>query len=447
MKNKMIYGAATAAYQIEGAYAEAGKGPSVWDVFCERRGVIKDGSTGNTACDHYRRFKEDVGLMGELGIDAYRFSVSWPRVLPRGEGEVNEAGLDFYDRLVDELLKNEIDPFMTLYHWDLPYALHLKGGWLNRETSDRFAEYAAVVMRRLGDRVKHVMTFNEPQVFIYAGYVQGTHAPGLKAGLREELAAVHNVLLAHGKAVAAIRACGKDIQTGLAVCGYPYCPATPEDYRTAYEFSCAYDAEHPSASMTIFGDAVILGDYQQGYREKYAAYLDGVIRPGDRKLISAPIDFFGQNCYSGGYVKACADGTAAILPMPTGSVKTTMDWYITPDCVYWLLRYLQDRYHKPLYLTENGIACADRISRDGKIHDPLRVDYVKEYLAEVERARAEGVDIRGYFYWSLLDNFEWSEGYTQRFGLVGVDYATGRRIKKDSFEFYKNYIAKRKGKQ
>lgn len=438
-RDDFVWGAATAAYQIEGGKTADGKGPSIWDVFTSRQGVIKDGTNGDTACDHYGRMEEDVRLMAGLGLNGYRFSLSWPRIMPDGVTR-NERGLDFYDRLTDRLLGCGIQPFATLYHWDLPQALHLGGGWLNRDIAGRFADYADVVGRRLGDRIKRFMTINEPQVFLNAGYITGTHAPGFQIGLDDELTAVHNVLLSHGAAAAQLRAVVPDVKIGWASAGYPGCPASdrPEDIRAAEEITFVYPDDHPCTAVAVFADPIERGDYDKVYYEKYRDHLPD-IRQDDMRKIAQPVDFHGQNCYAGRGVYMGKDGPTVIGAQP-GEALTQMQWNIYPDCLYWFPKMLHDRYHLPIYITENGVSYSDYVFRDGGVHDPARSEYLCAHISALKRA-ARDADVRGYFYWSLMDNFEWAEGYTQRFGLIHVDFATGKRTPKDSYETYRRIIA------
>lgn len=434
-----VWGAATAAYQVEGGCDSDGKGLSVWDVFTERCGAIKDGSDGRIACNHYGLYREDVRLMKELGLKAYRFSVSWPRVFPDGVS-LNGRGIDFYDRLTDELLKNGIEPYLTLYHWDLPQALQMRGGWLNRDITEVFADYAYTVAKELGDRVKYFITFNEPQVFLNAGYVTGSHAPGWQIGLREELAAVHNVLLAHGKGVAAICAAASGAKVGWASAGYPGYPLTdtPENREAAEEVTFTYPDEHPCTAVAVFADPIVFGDYGRAYYEKYASFLPDMGKD-DLKIISAPIDFYGQNCYAGRAVYMGKNGPV-VCKARVGEALTQMQWNIAPECLYWFPKMLFERYGLPVYITENGVSCTDFVFTDKKVHDVYRIEYMRTHLAALRRAASEA-DVRGYFAWSLMDNFEWSEGYTQRFGLVYVDFETLERTPKDSFEYYRRVIA------
>lgn len=446
-RKDFVWGAATSAYQIEGAAFEDGKGASIWDVFSHQPGKVIDGGTGDIACDHYHRMEEDVALMARLGIKAYRFSISWPRVLPQGVGAVNEAGMAFYERLVDLLLAHDIVPYVTLYHWDLPYALYLRGGWLNPDSPRWFAEYAALVGRRLKDKVKHFITFNEPQVFIGSAFLEGVHAPGVKMGRRECLQMGHHILLAHGRAVQALRAEATDVKIGYAPTSNAKMPAS----KSQQDLEAARDAYFavPSGdrwvwSVAWWSDPVLLGRYPETGVYLLEADMP-LIGEGDMKLIAQPIDFYGQNVYSGTPVSAGTSGQAEFARRPVGGPKTAIGWHVDFDCLYWAVKFLWERYKKPIYITENGMSCHDWVSLDGKVHDPARVDYLHRHLLGLRRAVEEGADVAGYFQWSLMDNFEWGQGYSDRFGLIYVDFQTQKRIPKDSFAWYHETIVKNGG--
>ena len=438
-----VWGAAAASYQIEGAADADGKGPSVWDMFCKKPGTVWRGQSGDVACDHYHRFREDVGLMQSIGLQAYRLSISWPRVLPQGTGAVNERGLAFYDQLVDALLEARVEPYVTLFHWDFPLALYHRGGWLNRDSAAWFAEYADSVVRKLGDRVSNWMTLNEPQVFVGAGHSEGRHAPGDKLRFAEVLRAAHHVLLAHGMAVQAIRAGSpKPCRIGfapVATIKYPH-TETPENVALAREKTFAIDTR-TTWSNTWWNDPVFLGRYPEDGLELYASELPE-IQAGDLKLIAQPLDFFGVNIYQGTPVSAGARGGAEVAH-PVGHPLTGFDWAVTPDAMYWGTRFLHERYNKPLVITENGVSCRDWLSLDGQVHDPQRIDFTQRYLLSLHRAIEEGIPVGAYFHWSIMDNFEWAQGYKERFGLIFVDYTTGRRTLKDSASWYRRVIESR----
>ena len=435
------WGAAAASYQIEGAARDDGKGPSTWDMFCRKPGAVWQGQNGDVACDHYHRYREDVALMKQLGLKAYRLSISWPRVLPAGVGAVNEAGLAFYDRLVDELLAAGITPWVTLFHWDFPLELYYRGGWLNRDSAEWFAEYADLVARRLSDRVRHFMTLNEPQVFIGAGHDEGRHAPGDRLAFAEVLRAGHHALLAHGRAVQALRAAARQpLRIGMAPVGLTSLPATSAEA----DVTAARARTHSVWARTVWVntwwmDPVFLGRYPDDGLALFGADAPKVAS-GDLEIIAQPLDFFGVNLYQGTRVRAGASG-AEIVPPEVGSPITAFEWDVTPEVTYWGPRFFWERYRKPIVITENGISCRDWVARDGKVHDPDRIDFTARHLIELGRAIADGVPVEGYFHWSFIDNFEWAHGYKHRFGLVFCDYATQRRIPKDSAYWYAKVIA------
>ncbi|GGK51600.1 beta-glucosidase [Planomonospora parontospora subsp. parontospora] len=438
-----LWGAATAAYQIEGAVSAGGRGPSVWDTFSHEPGRVRDGHTGDTACDHYHRWPEDVALLAGLGVDSYRFSIAWPRVQPGGSGPANPAGLDFYDRLTDALLAEGIVPAATLFHWDLPQPLQDAGGWLSRDTAHRFADYTALVADRLADRIPMWITLNEPFVHMAFGYATGVHAPG-QVLLTGALPAAHHQLLGHGLATAALRARGAERVLITNNCT-PVRPASadPADLAAAD----AYDVLH----NRLFNDPVLLGTYPD--LDAYGAALD-CVRDGDLELISAPLDGLGVNYYNPTRI-AAPDAEAAALGLPftdagiTGHPVTAFGWPVVPDGLRELLTGLKARYGDalpPVYVTENGCSQSDEPGPDGTVDDPERIAYLDGHIAAMERAAAEGVDVRGYYVWSLLDNFEWAEGYHQRFGLVHVDFATQRRTPKASYHWFREHIARRRAR-
>ncbi len=439
-----VFGAATASYQIEGAAYEDGKGLSVWDMLCRKEGAVWQGQSGDVACDHYHRYREDVGLMREIGLNAYRFSISWPRVLPAGVGAVNEAGLGFYDRLVDELLAAGIAPYATLFHWDYPYELYCRGGWLNPDSPDWFADYARVIVDRLCDRVRHWMTLNEPQCFIGLGHLTGGHAPGDKLGLAEVLRAAHHSLLAHGKAVQAIRAGARsESLVGFAPVGAPRMPASddPADIEAARAAMFSVGGRDLWANV-FWMDPVFLGRYPEDALANFGTLMP-VVRDGDLETISQPLDFFGVNTYSGSYVRAGADGRPEGVGLRTGHPITAFKWNVTPDALYWGPRFFFERYGLPVVVTENGMSDTDWVSLDGRVHDAERTDYLHRHLLQIARAIRDGVDVRGYFVWTLTDNFEWAEGFKERFGIVYTDFETQERVMKDSARWYREVIATR----
>ena len=443
-KNDFIWGVATASYQIEGAWNEDGKGLNVWDIFSHEQGNVVLGHTGYVACDHYHMFKEDISLMRNLGIKAYRFSISWARIFPEGTGKVNENGVRFYSDLIDALLSNGIEPYITLFHWDYPYALYKKGGWLNDESVNWFADYAAKVSELFSDRVKYFITFNEPQCFIGLGYLSGEHAPGLKLSYRDIFQMCHNVLKAHGAAVIALRKNAKQpIKIGYApTCTANY-PSTnrPEDIDVTRKdfFACPPLGPNVMWNVSWWSDPIVLGHYPEDGLEIYKEFLPE-ITDEDMKLISQPIDFYGQNIYNGKEVRCGEDGGCEYVEPRVGAPKTASQWPVTPECLQWGPKFLFERYGLPIYITENGMSAHDVVSIDGKVHDPNRIDFLNRYLLELEKAADAGADIAGYFLWSFMDNFEWAKGYTERFGIIHVDYDTQKRIPKDSAYWYKTWI-------
>ena len=437
-----LWGAATSSYQIEGAVAIDGKGPSVWDAYCRAAGAIEDATTGESACDHYHRLDEDVALMSRLGIDAYRFSVSWPRVLPDGIGAASEKGLAFYDRLVDQLLAAGIRPFVTLFHWDYPLALYQRGGWLNPDSPKWFAEYATLLTERLSDRVSDWMTHNEPQCFVGLGHSVGRHAPGLKLPLQDVLLVSHNSLLAHGHAVRAIRAGAKTTPNiGWATVAHVKYPATDSarDLEAAKAAQFGMNEEDWFWSVSWFGDPMHLGAYPEHALRMFGARMPK-IGPHDMETIHAPLDYIGLNIYSGTPFRAGEKGPEPVRHAG-GHAHTDMDWFVTPEALRWGPVLTGERYNVPSYITENGMANLDWVMTDGAVHDPQRIDFLHRYLTQLEAAADAGADVRGYFHWSLLDNFEWGHGYKKRFGLIHVDFETRERTPKDSFEWYRNWIS------
>jgi beta-glucosidase len=428
-----VWGAAGSAYQVEGAVTEDGRGESIWDRFATVPGAIANGDTGVVACDSYHRFGDDVRLMRDLGIGAYRFSISWPRVLPDGRGRVNAAGLDFYDRIVDELLASGIEPFVTLYHWDLPQALEDRGGWPSRDTVEAFAEYSEVVASRLGDRVRHWITQNEPWVISWLGYGLGVHAPGRKSE-RDALAAAHHVLLAHGRAAEVLRREAPTSSVGVTIDLVPMYPLT---YSGA-DLAAARRAD--GSRNRWFLDPVLGRGYPADMLEQYASILPQ-IEDGDLETIAAPLDFLGVNYYTRNVVRAGTGARAFEVADTDGAEHTDMGWEVYPDGLSDLLARLQREYELPdIYITENGAAFADA-RQNGSVADPRRIAYLERHLAALGDAIALGVPVRGYFLWSLLDNFEWAFGFSKRFGIVYVDFDTLERVPKASFTWYRDVIA------
>jgi beta-glucosidase len=425
-----LWGASTASYQIEGAVREDGRGPSIWDIFCHLPGTIANGDTGDIACDHYHRWPQDVALMRELGLGAYRFSTAWPRILPEGRGEINLKGLEFYDRLVDGILEAGVEPWVCLYHWDLPQALEYRGGWQNRDTAHWYAEYAQLTARRLGDRVKHWVTFNEPNCACVKGYGDGEHAPGVR-GRASALAAIHVMNLAHGLGIEAMRAERADLLLGNIFNFHPYEPA---DDREEDEIACQMLDALWNRS---FPDPQMLGHYPEPLA---AEMVEPLVQPGDLEIIKQKLDYFAFNHYTRSRVRRDPNHPFEVgtLPPPSGAPVTDMGWEIAPDAFRAVMIEAKERYagDLPIYILENGAVFPDQVEADGRIRDERRISYLRAYLGAVADAIAAGVPVRGYFVWSLLDNFEWALGFSKRFGLVHVDYETQERRRKDSFDFY-----------
>jgi beta-glucosidase len=429
-----VWGAATASYQIEGAANEDGRGESVWDRFCATPGKVRNGDSGAVACDFYHRYRDDIHLMRELGIDAFRFSIAWPRVLPEGRGRVNPKGLDFYDRLVDELLGNGITPFATLFHWDTPQVLDEEGGWPSRGIIDPFCEYVEAVSARLGDRVKHWITHNEPWVVAWVGHGWGHHAPG-RTSDKEALAAAHHLLLSHGRAVEILRRNSTDASVGITL-------------NLDYVYAASNDPADGAAVRWVDGlhnrwflDPIFKGKYPDDMLEAWAESMPEV-HDGDLETIAAPIDFLGINNSTSPLVAADGSGGRSQIVRRADVDRTDMGWEVVPDGLCDLLRRVDREYGpRAIYVTENGCAYADVRGHDGHVEDPERQAYLAAYIDAAGRAIADGVPLRGYFTWSLLDNFEWAWGYWKRFGLVYIDYHTLERVPKGSFYWYRDYIA------
>jgi beta-glucosidase len=437
-----VWGAAAASYQVEGAVCEDGRGLSVWDMMCRNPGKVWSGHTGEIGCDHYHRWQEDVELMKAIGLQAYRLSIAWPRILPEGTGKVNPKGLAFYDRLVDALLAAGIQPWVTLFHWDFPYDLYLRGGWLNPDSPQWFADYTQVIVDQLSDRVQHWMTLNEPACFIGLGLQTGEHAPGDRLGFAEVLRAGHHALLAHGQSVQVIRARARRLPSvGFAPCGGIVAPASD----TAADIEAARQGMFQTFgrdtwNLALWTDPVFLGRYPEEAIRSFGAAMP-VPRAGEMETIAQPVDFCGLNIYHCSVARAGQDGQPETVPAPVGHAMTAMEWPVTPQALYWGPRFTWERYGKPVVITENGMANTDWISADEQVHDPQRIDLLTRYLREFHRAIEDGVEALGYFQWSIMDNFEWSFGYKRRFGLIYVDYPSGRRLLKDSAHWYKNVIA------
>ena len=446
-----VWGSATASYQIEGAVDEDGRGSSIWDSFARTPGRVVGGDTGDPADDHYHRYAEDVAMMGQIGLSGYRFSMAWPRLQPEGTGPLNPAGVSFYDRLLDELAAAAITPFVTLYHWDLPQTLEEAGGWPSRDTAYRFADYAAAVHGRFADRVSDWTTLNEPWCSAFLGYASGEHAPG-RTEPAAAIRAAHHLLLGHGLAVQAMRGARPDLRYGITVNLYPTDPVT--------DSAADQDAARRVDGLCnrIFLDPLLKGDYPADVLQDWGALVEeDLIQDGDNAIIAAPLDFLGINYYSRHVVAArTPDEQAAVDPAWVGAADvksvlrgvpvTAMGWEIDPQGLYDTLQMVTRDYDAPpLYVTENGAAFDDVLTTEGAVHDEQRVEFLKEHFASAARAIKDGVDLRGYFVWSLMDNFEWSWGYSRRFGLIFVDYSTQARTVKDSGLWYAAHIRNEAG--
>lgn len=439
-----LWGVATSSHQIEGAWQEDGKGESIWDRFSHTPGRISDKSTGDIACDHYHRWPEDIRLMQDLGLTAYRFSIAWPRILPAGRGQVNQAGLDFYSRLVDGLLEAGIKPFATLYHWDLPQALQDEGGWPARATAEAFVEYADVVSRGLGDRVQHWITHNEPWCISFLSHQIGEHAPGHQSWA-EAFAAAHHILLSHGWAVPILRRNSPEAEVGITLnFSYPSpASASEADRSLAREFDGYFNRWFldPIYGRRYPADKVHFYTEQCGFLPQGLDF----VRPGDYEAIAAPTDFLGVNYYTREVFRntVAPDNLPQQVFRAPASELTDMGWEVYPDGLYRFLNRLHFEYQIPkLYLTENGVSYADGPDAEGRVRDQRRIDFLAAHFAAAHRAIQGGVPLAGYFVWSLLDNFEWAHGYRQRFGLVWVDFATQQRLPKDSALWYRDVIAR-----
>ena len=455
-KEDFIWGAATSAYQIEGAHNKDGRTNSIWDEFCKKHGNIRDFSSGEIACNHYVYWKKDVDIMADIGLQAYRFSISWNRILPDGFGNLNERGIDFYDKLIDRLLENNIDPYITLFHWDLPQSLEDRGGWCNPEIAKWFGDYAGILSNRFSDRVSNWFTLNEPQCFIGLGYFIGSKAPGLKLSIKDSLQALHHSLLAHGYSVKALRSNAKKpikvgpVQTGSVA--YPFIESEKNN-TAAYEatfnvFGSNEDKKgyyqwktpvNPLWNFAWYADPIFLGAYPEQGMKALGSNVPKFTE-GEMKVISEPVDYCGLNLYSGFPVEYDSDKGWYCKERPLGNPLTAFKWSKTPEIMYWAPKFFYERYKKPIYITENGMSGHDWVTRPDEVLDPQRVDFLKSYLKYFRKASDENIPVKGYFLWSLMDNFEWEQGYEERFGIVHVDFKTQKRILKDSGKWYKECI-------
>lgn len=435
-----IWGTATSAYQIEGHSLADGGGPSIWDTFSHTPGKVQFSDNGDIACDAYHRYAEDIALMKELGVKAYRFSTSWARIDPKANGEWNENGLAYYDKIVDLCIANGIEPYMTLYHWELPQAAEDRGGWRRRETSEGFARYAEKMASHFKGRVKYYFTLNEPQCTTSLGYLQGIHAPGLQLSMDEVFSVHVNQMIAHGLAQRAIKAADSNCMVGLASTGNLCYPETDtlENIAAARLATFSTDADNWIFTHHWLLDPIVLGRFPDCTGTKLEALVNAVSAE-DMAIIHTVPEMLGYNVYNGHAIRATASGAEPVPKYP-GFPRTGLKWPVTPEVMDWGIRYLQERYKLPGFITENGLSCNDVVCLDGKVHDIERIDFLTRYLQCLAHAVESGADIRGYFHWATTDNFEWHSGYCDRFGLVFIDYPTSGRIRKDSFFWYRDMI-------
>lgn len=437
-----VWGAAAASYQVEGSTGD-GRGPSVWDRFCMREGAVLGGQSGETACDHIVRYREDISLMREIGLQAYRFSFSWSRLIPEGTGRVNAQGVDFYDRLIDSLLEHEITPYATLFHWDYPYELFLRGGWLNRDSVEWFGDYTALVANRFSDRIQNWWTLNEPPCFLGLGHVDGVHAPGLKLDWSEFFLATKHALMAHGRSVQVLRSEAKTKPNigyvPISHIGIPV-DESPENIQAARDFTFGVQSKDRRYWFArLYLDPILKGVWPEDCVKVLTPYGPEV--SGDElELMNQPIDMLGLNFYSAPYIRCGEDGQPEVVENVPGHPRTGFDWPLTPEGLYWSVRFHHERYGLPIMIAENGLSSLDWICEDGKVHDRQRIDFTTRYLRSLHRAHQEGYPVNGYFHWSLMDNFEWAEGYRHRFGLIHVDFVTQKRTIKDSGQWYRQVI-------
>ena len=435
--DKFLFGVASSAYQIEGGYNEDGKSESIWDTFCEDRNNIEDKTDGRIACDSYHRFKEDVALLKELGVNSYRFSISWPRVLPEGTGKINAKGLKYYLDLIGELISNKIEPIVTVYHWDLPQILQDKGGMLNKDFPDWLAEYSSVLASAFKGRVTKYIIINEPQCIVGQGLVTGDHAPGLHLDIKDALYATHNLLKGYGKSSRAIKRIDSKAEISIATTGNVYVPEDKESAEICRQKTFSVDPEYPWFGMSIYLDPIILGNYPEEYYKNFGDILPAITKE-DLDLIHQVPDFLSFNNYSGTIYRK-----GKPIDFKKEGIETAdIEWeQIIPESLYYGSKFLYGRYKRPVLVSENGM-CDNTGADKGEVRDIRRCRYIEKYFSSLMKARKEGADIKGYLYWSLFDNFEWSRGYSKRFGLVYLPFPDTARIKKDSFYFYKDLVKK-----
>lgn len=436
MNQKFLYGVSTSAFQIEGDDGTQGRGKSVWDDFCEKKGVILNGDNGKVAANHYNNLIQDLNLLSELGVNCYRFSVSWSRVLPDGIGKINEKGLDFYARLIDGLIERNISPFCTFYHWDLPEKLCEKGGLKNPDFPKWFTEYAYILVQKFGDRIKDYITFNEPINCVHSSYYSGAYAPAERVNDLQILKCINNMVMAHGQSAEVIAQNVKDYRVGLALSTFEQYPANESEKCVEGVKKSFFQRDILSESVDVYSDPVYLGDYPPRVYEKFPQFIDYV----DKSKLKEYVKYTNIICYNN-YSGFPTDENGKTVNELMSKEITDMGNPIDPNGLYWGCKFLTERYKKPIIISENGIAAKDGVSPDGKVHDVLREMFFEEHL-KVKDKIAKEMDLKGYLVWSFLDNFEWLFGYSKRFGLVYVDFKTGKRIPKDSFYWYKNYIEK-----
>ncbi len=442
-REDFVWGVASSAYQVEGTDAADGRGACVWDMFAAD-GRVFEHQNADTSCDHMHHYKEDIALMKHLGIRAYRFSLNWARILPEGTGRVNEKAIAMYRDMILTMKENGITPYLTLFHWEFPQALYERGGWQNPDVVQWFGEYAKVVAENFSDICEYFITINEPQCVVGLGHLSGVHAPGVKLPVAQTFLVAHHLLMAHGQAVINLRRYAvRPVKIGFAPTGgvaYPYTDR-PEDIEAAKKvyFGFYNPIDNWTWNVSWFSDPVFLGHYPEEGLKKFAPYLPEITQE-DMELIYQPLDFMGQNIYNGYYVRAGADGEPEFVDRAPGFPKTGSDWPVTPEAFYYGIKFLTERYPLPLYITENGMSCHDLVSSDGRVHDPNRITFLNSYIGAMQKAYDEGANVAGYFLWTFLDNFEWADGYKQRFGIVYVDFASQRRIVKDSAFWYQKII-------
>lgn len=432
-----VWGTATSAYQIEGGVFEDGKGLSVWDIACQKENVIRNADNGDIACDHYHRLEADLDLLAELKVKAYRFSISWTRIFPDGIGAVNQKGVDFYDRLVDGLLKRGIRPFITLFHWDYPQALFEKGGWLNEDSPKWFAEYAGFVAERYSDRVKDFITLNEPQCALNLGHRMGIHAPLMRYGDVEMARAAYHMLKAHGLAVRKMRAVAKEpIRIAISIVGNAKVPFSPSVEDVSAARNATFSLKEKESSDVFWMDIIYKGIVPNVENKNAFCAL---LQEGDLQLFSEQLDYFCVNMYASDFIKTAKNGYQ-IIPKKQGGAINSLRWNIVPEVLYWGTKFYYERYKMPIIISENGYCGYDFKTLNGDVLDFERMNFIQQYLLQLGRAKKEKIEIAGYFYWSFMDNFEWSHGYDERFGLVYVDYQTQERTIKASGKYYRKIV-------